>query len=82
MVFDTAVATATEAIDKIQDTAFSHGRTFVVEVMGRNAGDIALWGWYRFWVQTKLSYPEEEYDINEVVRKLKKVTNQVLKLTT
>ena len=35
--------TATEAIDKIQDTAFSHGRTFVVEVMGRNAGDIALW---------------------------------------
>ena len=41
--FDTAVATATEAIDKIQDTAFSHGRTFVVEVMGRNAGDIALW---------------------------------------
>ena len=41
--FDTAVATATEAIDKIQDTAFSHGRTFVVEVMGRNAGYLAMW---------------------------------------
>ena len=40
--FDTAVATATEAIDKIQDTAFSHGRTFVVEVMGRNTAMEAI----------------------------------------
>jgi 6-phosphofructokinase 1 len=40
--FDTAVNTALSAIDKIRDTAESHRRIFVVEVMGRNAGFIAL----------------------------------------
>jgi 6-phosphofructokinase 1 len=40
--FDTAVTTATEAIDKIHTTAESHHRVMVVEVMGRNAGWIAL----------------------------------------
>ncbi len=40
--FDTAVATATDAIDKIHTTAESHHRAMVVEVMGRNAGWIAL----------------------------------------
>ena len=68
--FDTAVATATEAIDKIQDTAFSHGRTFVVEVM------VVLQ------VQTKLSYLKKSMISTKWYVKLKKVTNQVLKLTT
>ncbi len=40
--FDTAVNTAVEAIDKIRDTADAHDRLFVVEVMGRHAGYIAL----------------------------------------
>jgi 6-phosphofructokinase 1 len=40
--FDTAVNTALEAIDKIRDTATSHDRVFVVEVMGRDNGFIAL----------------------------------------
>lgn len=40
--FDTAVNTAIEAVDKIRDTADSHNRLFFVEVMGRNAGFIAL----------------------------------------
>lgn len=40
--FDTAVNTAVEAIDKIRDTAEAHDRIFVVEVMGRDAGYIAL----------------------------------------
>ncbi len=40
--FATAVATATEALDRIHDTAASHHRAMVVEVMGRNAGWIAL----------------------------------------
>lgn len=40
--FDTAVNTAVEAIDKIRDTAEAHDRMFVVEVMGRDAGYIAL----------------------------------------
>ncbi|MGH9861829.1 MAG: 6-phosphofructokinase [Candidatus Acidiferrales bacterium] len=41
--FETAVQTATEAIDRISTTAESHNRVMVVEVMGRDAGWIALW---------------------------------------
>jgi 6-phosphofructokinase 1 len=40
--FDTAINTALEAIDKIRDTADSHGRAFFIEVMGRHTGYIAL----------------------------------------
>lgn len=40
--YDTAVNTATQAIDKIRDTADSHGRVFIIEVMGRHAGFIAM----------------------------------------
>lgn len=39
--FDTAVQTAMEAVDKIRDTAFSHARTFIIEVMGRSSSAIA-----------------------------------------
>jgi 6-phosphofructokinase 1 len=41
--FDTAVNTAMEAIDKVRDTSSSHERCSIIEVMGRNAGYIALW---------------------------------------
>lgn len=41
--FDTAVNTAMEAIDKLKDTSTSHEKCSIVEVMGRNAGYIALW---------------------------------------
>lgn len=41
--FDTAVNTAMEAIDKIRDTSTSHERCSIIEVMGRNAGYLALW---------------------------------------
>lgn len=41
--FDTAINTAMQAIDKIRDTSTSHERCSVIEVMGRNAGYIALW---------------------------------------
>ena len=47
--FDTAINTVIEAIDKIRDTASSHERTYVVEVMGRDAGDIALWSGVCCW---------------------------------
>ncbi len=40
--FDTAVNTALDAIDKLRDTAYSHERVFVIEVMGRSCGNIAL----------------------------------------
>jgi 6-phosphofructokinase 1 len=41
--FDTAVNTAMEAIDKVRDTSTSHERCSVIEVMGRDAGYLALW---------------------------------------
>ena len=41
--FDTAVNTAMEAIDKVRDTSTSHERVSIIEVMGRNAGYLALW---------------------------------------
>jgi len=41
--FDTAINTALEAIDRIRDTASAHERTFIVEVMGRDCGEIALY---------------------------------------
>jgi len=40
--YDTALNTVIEAVDKIRDTAISHNRLFLVEVMGRDAGDIAI----------------------------------------
>jgi 6-phosphofructokinase 1 len=40
--FDTAINTAVEAIDKVRDTADSHGRAFFIELMGRDAGFISL----------------------------------------
>lgn len=68
--FDTAVNTAVEAIDKLRDTSSSHGRAFVVEVMGRNAGDIALWAGIATGAD-QIIVPEEEYDIATVVAKMK-----------
>lgn len=69
--FDTAVNTATEAIDKLRDTSSSHKRTFVVEVMGRNAGDIALWSGIASGAD-QIIVPEEEFDINGVVSTINK----------
>lgn len=68
--FDTAVNTAVEAIDKLRDTSSSHGRTFVVEVMGRNAGDIALWAGIASGAD-QIIVPEEEFDIHKVVSTIK-----------
>ncbi len=68
--FDTAVQTATDALDKIRDTSSSHNRTFVVEVMGRNAGDIALWSGIASGAD-QIIIPEEPYDIKDVVEKVR-----------
>ena len=64
--FDTALNTVIDAIDKISDTATSHERTFVIEVMGRNAGDIALWSGLAGGAETIL-IPEENYDMKDIV---------------
>ncbi|MGG3471081.1 6-phosphofructokinase [Neobacillus pocheonensis] len=69
--FDTALNTVIDAVDKIRDTATSHERTFVIEVMGRDAGDIALWAGLAGGAETIL-IPEENYDINEVADRLRK----------
>ncbi|MEJ9228093.1 6-phosphofructokinase [Peribacillus butanolivorans] len=67
--FDTALNTVIDAIDKIRDTATSHERTYVVEVMGRNAGDIALWAGLAGGAETILC-PEYKYDMEELIGKL------------
>lgn len=69
--FDTALNTVIDAIDRIRDTAQSHERTFIIEVMGRNAGDIALWSGLAGGAETIL-VPEDDYDIHEITDRLKK----------
>ncbi|MEQ6377785.1 6-phosphofructokinase [Bacillaceae bacterium S4-13-58] len=69
--FDTALNTVIEAIDKIRDTATSHERTYVIEVMGRNAGDIALWAGLADGAESIL-IPEAGVNLNEVVERLKR----------
>jgi len=69
--FDTAVNTVIEAIDKIRDTATSHERTYVVEVMGRNAGDIALVAGVAGGAESVI-IPEAKYDVTKIVEKLKR----------
>ncbi|MFD1206948.1 MULTISPECIES: 6-phosphofructokinase [Sporosarcina] len=73
--FDSALNTVIDAIDKIRDTATSHERTFIIEVMGRDAGDLALWSGLAGGAETIL-IPEEDYDIHEVVERLKSGTGR------
>lgn len=64
--FDTAMNTALEMIDKIRDTAASHDRCSVVEVMGRHCGDIALQTGIAVGA-TSILVPEIEYDLERDV---------------
>lgn len=68
--FDTAVNTAVEAIDKIRDTADSHDRLFFVEVMGRDAGLIALYSGIASGAEDIL-IPETKTDLSNLIKKLK-----------
>jgi 6-phosphofructokinase 1 len=63
--FDTAVAIATEAIDRLHTTAESHDRVMLVEVMGRHVGHIATWAGIAGGAALIL-VPEEPFDIQEV----------------
>ncbi|WP_285604841.1 6-phosphofructokinase [Bacillus sp. YKCMOAS1] len=69
--FDTALNTVIDAIDKIRDTATSHERTYVVEVMGRHAGDIALWSGLAGGAESIL-IPEADYDMDEIIARLRR----------
>lgn len=69
--FDTALNTIIEAIDKIRDTATSHERTFIIEVMGRDAGDLALWAGLAGGAETIL-IPEVDFDMDDMIDRLQK----------
>lgn len=73
--FDTAVNTAMQAIDKVKDTSSSHERCSIIEVMGRNAGYIALWcgianGAEDVLIPEKYDYNEQEI-INHIIESRK-----------
>ena len=81
--FDTAVNTAVEAIDKIRDTADSHDRLFIIEVMGRDAGYIAL----HSGISTGAEYiliPEKKTSVSTLIASLqekekrKKLVNMIV----
>lgn len=65
--FDTAVNTAVEAIDKIIDTSISHERCSIIEVMGRNAGYIALWCEIANGADGILIPEQEKFDEQELI---------------
>ncbi len=67
--FDTAVNTAVEAIDKIRDTADAHDRLFIIEVMGRDSGYIALHSGIATGAENIL-IPERKTDVEELVGSL------------
>lgn len=67
--FDTAVNTAVEAIDKIRDTMDAHDRIFIIEVMGRDAGFIALHSGIATGAENIL-IPERKTDIEDLVSSL------------
>ncbi|MCR4653733.1 MAG: 6-phosphofructokinase [Eubacterium sp.] len=65
--FDTAVNTAMEAIDKVRDTSTSHERVSIVEVMGRNAGYIALWCGIASGAEDVLLPEKYDYDEQQII---------------
>ena len=70
--FDTAINTATEALDKLQTTAESHHRVMVLEVMGRDAGWIALHAGVAGGADAIL-IPEIPFDIEVVCQKIRQL---------
>jgi len=69
--YDTAINTVIEAVDKIRDTAESHDRIFIVEVMGRDAGLIALRSGIGSGAEAIL-IPETKNDVNKLMERLNK----------
>ena len=74
--FDTAVNTAMEAIDKVRDTSTSHERCSIIEVMGRDAGYLALWCGIANGAERILMPEEHDYDeekiINDIIENRKR----------
>jgi 6-phosphofructokinase 1 len=72
--YDTALNTVVECIDKIRDTAISHNRLFFVEVMGRDAGHIALNAGIGAGAE-EILIPEEDLGLDRLLESLKKSKN-------
>ena len=68
--FDTAINTAMEAIDKIRDTSTSHERCSIIEVMGRNAGYIALWCGIANGAEDILIPEQYDYDEQKIINNI------------
>lgn len=66
--FDTAVNTAMEAIDKVRDTSTSHERCSIIEVMGRDAGYMALWCGIANGAERILLPEEKDYDEDALIQ--------------
>ena len=69
--YDTALNTIISAVDKIRDTATSHERTFIIEVMGREAGFLALMSGISCGAEAVL-IPEMSFDLDELSERLLK----------
>ena len=69
--FDTAVAVATDAVDRLHTTAESHQRVMIVEVMGRHVGWIALHAGMAGGAH-HIVIPEKPFDINEIVKSMER----------
>lgn len=69
--YDTAINTVVDAVDKIRDTAESHNRVFIVEVMGRDAGLIALYSGIGSGAEGIL-LPEDDNDMSKMLEQLEK----------
>ena len=68
--FDTAVNTAMQAIDKVRDTSTSHERCSIIEVMGRNAGYIALWCGIANGAEDILIPVQYDYDEQKIINNI------------
>ncbi len=73
--FDTAVNTVLDAINRVRDTAISHGRVFVIEVMGRDKGFIALASGLAGGAESIL-VPEVPFDLDEVAARVRRSRNR------
>ena len=67
--FFTAMETVSDAVGKLRDTSSSHGRAVVIEVMGRNCGDLALFSGLAGGAES-IILPEHEFSIDEIIEKM------------
>ncbi|MFA7367813.1 MAG: 6-phosphofructokinase [Bacilli bacterium] len=78
--FDTALTTIVEAVDKLRDTSNSHRRCSIIEVMGRNCGDLAMWAGLSVGAEVVITnetgYNEEE--VIEIIRNASKVKRHAI----